>query len=156
MKEFARKLFGGGTSEEKSGERAVAKRGGSEPKVVVFCCSWGALAGGAAPGTLGTNGNVKVIRTVCSGKVDPSFILKAFSSGVDGVLLALCGPGDCHYLSGNYQALRRVELLQKTLDQLGIEPERLGLHWTSASDGAGLESAVKEFTSKVAALGPVK
>lgn len=147
MTELVRRLFGGG----KGGSSAGAK-----PSVILFCCGWSTLPGGQVAEMSSMNGKVQVVPTVCSGKVDPSFILKAFDSGVDGVMLAVCGAGECHYLSGNYQALRRVQLLQKTLGQLGIDPRRLSLHWTSPGDGTGLQDAVKQFVDRMAALGPVK
>lgn len=143
MKESGRRLFGRG------------KAGGFEPKVVVFYCNWSLHAGADLVGTSGSGAKTKMIQTMCSGKVDPSFILKAFSLGVDGVMLTVCGNGDCHYLAGNYQAMRRVKLLQNMLQQLGIEPERLALEWASTGDGAKLQSAVNEFSDKIATLGPV-
>ena len=143
MKVFGRKLFRSG------------KAGGFEPKVIVFCCSWSSHAEAAPVGSSGLKSKTRMIRTMCSGKVDPSFILKAFSSGIDGVMLTVCGAGDCHYMAGNYQAMRRMKLLQNMLQQLGIEPERLRLEWVSTADGAKLQSAVSKFVDKIAALGPV-
>lgn len=143
MKVFGRKLFGSGTG------------GGFEPKVIVFCCNWSLQQGAAPVGTSGSKAKTRMIQTMCSGKVDPSFILKAFSYGIDGVMLTVCGAGDCRYMAGNYQAMRRMKLLQNMLQQLGIEPERLRLEWVSTADGAKLQSAVNEFSDKIAALGPV-
>ena len=88
------------------------KAGGFEPKVIVFCCNWSSHQGANLGGTSGLKAKTRMIRTMCSGKVDPSFILKAFSSGIDGVMLTVCGAGDCHYMAGNYQAMRRIKLLQ--------------------------------------------
>ena len=92
---------------------------------------------------------------MCSGRVEPSFILRAFSSGADGVMVAGCHPGDCHYMSGNYKAQRRVMLLKNTLPQLGIESERLRLEWISASEGTKFQSAVNGFIDEVTELGPL-
>jgi len=127
------------------------------PKIVVFCCNWGSHDGAdlADASRLKPNPHLRVIRTMCSGRVEPSFILRAFTSGADGVMIAGCHPGDCHYLSGNYKARRLVGLLKKTLPQLGIEPERLRLEWISTSEAPKFQSAVSEFIDKVTDLGPV-
>jgi F420-non-reducing hydrogenase iron-sulfur subunit len=92
---------------------------------------------------------------MCSGRVEPSFIFHAFAKGADGVMVAGCHPGDCHYSSGNYKARRRMLLLKKTLPQLGIEPERLKLEWISASEGSKFRNEVNEFVDEVTALGPL-
>ena len=126
-----------------------------EPKVMVFCCNWSLFAG-AAPTPTSSKAKTKVIRTMCSGKVDPSFIVKAFATGIDGVMLTVCHPQDCHYISGNYQAMRRLTLLQNALQQLGIEPERLRIEWISTAEGPKFQNAVNEFIDKVAELGPVR
>jgi len=126
-----------------------------KPKVMVFCCNWSLFAG-ANPTTTLLKAKTKVIRTMCSGKVDPSFIVKAFATGIDGVMLTVCHPRDCHYVSGNYQAMRRLTLLQNTLRQLGIEPERLRIEWISTADGQKFQSAAKEFVDKIAELGPIR
>ena len=97
----------------------------------------------------------RIIRTMCSGRVDPTFILKAFTSGADGVMVAGCHPGDCHYIAGNYKAMRRAILLKNMLPQLGIEPERLRLEWISASEGVKFRDTVNEFIDKVIKLGPL-
>ena len=92
---------------------------------------------------------------MCSGRVEPEFILKAFAGGADGVLVLGCHPGDCHYSKGNYKALRRIALLKKTLSQLGIEDERVRLEWVSASEGERYVSIVDEMTEQVRKLGPL-
>ena len=127
------------------------------PKIVVFCCNWCSYAGADLAGTsrLKIKPYFRVIRTMCSGRVEPSFILRAFSSGADGVMVAGCHPGDCHYMSGNYKAQRRVMLLKNTLPQLGIESERLRLEWISASEGTKFQSAVNGFIDEVTELGPL-
>jgi len=93
---------------------------------------------------------------MCSGRVDPTFILRAFSRGVDGVLIGGCHPGDCHYIEGNYKARRRMELLRRMLGDFGIEPERLRLEWVSASEGARFAEVVADFTKTIKELGPLK
>ncbi len=99
---------------------------------------------------------MKVIRVMCSGRVDPTFILKAFSLGIDGVLMTGCHFGDCHYMAGNYKAARRIELTRKLLTGLGVEPDRLQLSWVSASEGARFAEVVTEFTEQIKALGPLR
>jgi len=128
-----------------------------EPKIIVFCCNWCSYAGADLAGTsrLKIKPNFRVIRTMCSGRVEPSFIFHAFARGADGVMIAGCHPGDCHYSSGNYKARRRIMLLKKTLPQLGIESERLRLEWISASEGVKFRSAVNEFIDEVTELGPI-
>ena len=125
------------------------------PKIVIFCCNWGACAGTdvADLSRLKNESYSRVIRTMCSGRIEPTFVLHAFSSGADGVVIAGCHPGDCHYNSGNYKAMRRVMLLRNMLPQLGIEPERLRLEWISASEGPKFQSAVNGFIDEVTKLG---
>ena len=128
-----------------------------EPKIVGFLCNWCSyraadLAGSArithAP-------NVRIIRVMCSGRVDPTFVLKALSLGADGVLIAGCHPGDCHYQEGNHKAMRRYRMLLKLLDAFGVERERVRLEWISASEGERFAAVVKDLTEKVRALGPL-
>jgi F420-non-reducing hydrogenase iron-sulfur subunit len=99
--------------------------------------------------------NVDIIRVMCSSRVDPTFMLKAFQLGADGVLVCGCHPGDCHYFEGNYKAARRILLLTKLLEQFGIEPERLRLEWVSASEGERLAHVIKEMTEQIRELGPL-
>ena len=124
-----------------------------EPKVVVFRCNWCSRDGEASK--MESKPNSKIIRTMCSSRVDPSFVLKAFASGADGVMIMGCHPGDCHYLSGNYKTMRRVMLLRNMLSQFGIEPERLGLEWIVPSEETKLPEVVGNFTNKVKELGPI-
>lgn len=128
---------------------------GSEPKIVVFCCNWCSYAGADLAGTsrLKIKPQFRIIRTMCSGRVDPALILYAFNKGADGVMVAGCHPGDCHYNSGNYKASRRIALLKNMLPQLGIEPERLRLEWISASEAPKFQSAMNEFIGEVTELG---
>ncbi len=125
-----------------------------EPKIIIFCCNWGACAGADVADT-SNNHNPRTIRTMCSGRIEPSFIFQAFAQGIDGVMIAGCNLGDCHYSSGNYKARRRLMLLKNVLLQLGIEPERLRLEWISASEAPKFQSAVNGFIDEVAELGPL-
>jgi len=125
------------------------------PKIVVFCCNWCSYAGADLAGTsrLKIKPYFRVIRTMCSGRIDPTFIFHAFTQGADGVMIAGCHPGDCHYNSGNYKARRRIMLLKNMLPQLGIESERLKLEWISASEATKFQSAVNGFIDEVVELG---
>ncbi len=127
-----------------------------EPKIVGFLCNWCTYTGADLAGTarLKYPPNVRVIRVMCSGRVDPTFVLKALQSGADGVLICGCHPGDCHYQEGNYKALRRYLLLKRLIKQFGIEPERVRLEWVSASEGERYTEVVKEFTEQIRQLGP--
>ncbi len=127
-----------------------------EPKIVGFLCNWCSYAGADLAGVsrIQYPPTLRIVRLMCSGRVDPIFIIEAFKSGADGVLVAGCHPGDCHYLAGNYKAERRVALLKRLLDQFGIEPERLKLKWVSASEGDRFATVIKEMTEEIRKLGP--
>ncbi len=127
-----------------------------EPKILAFCCNWCAYAGADLAGVsrMQYPPNIRIIRVMCSGRVEPEFVLKAFTLGADGVLVLGCHPGDCHYLSGNYKTMRRVPLTKRLLEQFGVEQERLKLEWVSAAEGARFAQVVTDFTSKVKELGP--
>ncbi len=128
-----------------------------EPKIVGFLCNWCSYAGADLAGIsrMQYPTNVRIIRVMCSGRVDPVFVLEAFKGGADGVLIAGCHlPSDCHYLSGNFKAQRRVALLKKVIEQFGIEPERLRIEWISASEGDRFAQLVKETTEQIRKLGP--
>ncbi len=127
-----------------------------KPKIVGFLCNWCSYAGADLAGVsrIQYPPNLRIVRVMCSGRVHPAFILEAFRSGADGVLIAGCHPGDCHYLSGNHKAERRVLLLQKVLEQLGLEPERLRLEWVSASEGERFATIIKDTTKEIKKLGP--
>jgi F420-non-reducing hydrogenase iron-sulfur subunit len=129
-----------------------------EPKIVGILCNWCSYTGADLAGTARIKyaPNVRVIRVMCSGRVDPTFILKAFADGADGVLVAGCHPGDCHYIEGNYKALRRMALLKRFLADYGIEPERFRLEWVSASEGERFGRVVNQITEAVRKLGPAK
>jgi F420-non-reducing hydrogenase iron-sulfur subunit len=127
-----------------------------EPKIVAFLCNWCSYRGADLAGTsrIKCAPNVRAIRVMCSGRVEPAFVLRAFELGADGVLVLGCHPGDCHYAEGNYKALRRMELLKRTLIQLGVEEDRFRLDWVSASEGDRFSQTVNDITEKVRALGP--
>ncbi len=129
-----------------------------EPKIVGILCNWCSYTGADLAGTsrIKYAPNVRVIRVMCSGRVDPTFILKAFADGADGVLVAGCHPGDCHYIEGNYKTIRRMALLKKMLADYGIEPERFRLEWVSAGEGDRWAHVVNAITEDVRKLGPTK
>jgi F420-non-reducing hydrogenase iron-sulfur subunit len=127
-----------------------------EPKIVAFCCNWCSYAGADLAGTsrIQYSPNIRVIRVMCSGRVNPLFVIKALSIGADGVLVLGCHPGDCHYIEGNYKTMRRIPLLKKMLKQLGIEEERVRLEWVSASEGAKFAEVTNGFAESIRKLGP--
>lgn len=127
-----------------------------EPKIVAFCCNWCSYAGADLAGTsrIQYSPNIRVIRVMCSGRVNPLFVIKALSIGADGVLVLGCHPGDCHYIEGNYKTMRRIPLLKKMMKQLGIEDERVRLEWVSASEGAKFAEVTNNFTQTIRELGP--
>jgi F420-non-reducing hydrogenase iron-sulfur subunit len=129
-----------------------------EPKIVGFLCNWCSYAGADFAGSNRKTylPNVRVVRVMCSGRVDPQFVLKAFSEGADGVLVLGCHPGDCHYKEGNYMSLRRYHLMKMMLRQLGIEEGRFRLDWVSAKEGERFVQVINEMTETVRALGPLR
>jgi len=129
-----------------------------EPKIVGFLCNWCSYTGADLAGTSRMKylPNVRVVRIMCSGRLDPTFVLKAFHAGADGVLVAGCHPGDCHYQNGNMKTLRRIPLLKRMLEQLGIEHERLRLEWVSASEGERYQHVVNDFVEQIRKLGPLQ
>ncbi|MFZ6031457.1 MAG: hydrogenase iron-sulfur subunit [Chloroflexota bacterium] len=128
-----------------------------EPTIIGFTCNWCSYRAADMAGISRTKyaPNVRLIRLMCSGRLDPTFVLKAFADGADGVLVTGCHPGDCHYVEQNYKALRRFKLLERTLAQLGVEPGRLKLIWASAAEGMILADEINTFTEQVRALGPL-
>jgi F420-non-reducing hydrogenase iron-sulfur subunit len=127
-----------------------------EPRIVGFLCNWCSYAGADMTGTsrIPYPPNIRIIRVPCSGRVDPLFVLKAFQEGADGVLVAGCHPGDCHYADGNFHAQRRYALMHRFLDYMGIEEGRLRVDWVSAAEGARFAEVVRQLTQAVRALGP--
>jgi len=128
-----------------------------EPRLIGFLCRWCAYTGADLAGTsrLQYPSNLTPIRVMCSGRVDPTFIIKALAEGADGVLIAGCHPGDCHYSEGNYRTQRRFTLLTDLLDQFGVERERVRLEWISASEGERFAQVVRELTETIRTLGPL-
>jgi F420-non-reducing hydrogenase iron-sulfur subunit len=129
-----------------------------EPRIVGFLCNWCSYTGADLAGVsrMKSAPNLRTIRVMCSGRVDPTLVLRAFQLGADGVLVAGCHPGDCHYQEGNYKAMRRVLLLKRVLRQFGIDERRLRLEWISASEGEKFARVANEFTEQVRALGPLQ
>jgi F420-non-reducing hydrogenase iron-sulfur subunit len=127
-----------------------------EPKIVGFLCNWCSYAGADLAGTSRIHyaPNVRIIRVMCTARVDPTFVLKALHDGADGVLICGCHPGDCHYSEGNYKAMRRYPLLKQLLTDYGIEEDRVRLEWVSASEGQRFADIVDDMTERVRALGP--
>lgn len=129
-----------------------------EPKIVAFFCNWctymAADSAGISRMSYAPNG--RVVRLMCSGRLDPQFVLEAFAKGADGVLIGGCHPGDCHYEEGNYKTLRRVHLLKRVLREMGIEEERFRLEWISAAEADRLRTTMNDMVEKVRALGPLR
>ncbi len=128
-----------------------------EPRIVAFFCNWCTYTAADLAGVsrLKHAANVRIIRVMCSGRVDPQFILEAFAKGADGVLIGGCHIGDCHYVEGNYKAVRRVRMLRRVLAEMGIEADRFRLEWISASEGEKVKLVVNDMVAKVRALGPL-
>ena len=129
-----------------------------KPKIVAFCCNWCSYAGADLAGTNRLNypAEVKIIRVPCSCRVNPSFILRAFGRGADGVIVCGCHPGDCHYTTGNYYARRRMTLLFSMLDYLGIEKGRTRVEWVSAAEGQKFAETMNSFVETIRSLGENK
>ena len=128
-----------------------------EPVIIGFTCNWCSYRAADMAGTARMKyaPNVRLIRLMCSGRLDPTFVFKAFAGGADAVLVSGCHPGDCHYISQNYKAMRRFYLLRRVLAQMGIEPGRLKLLWASAAEGAIFAREINKFVEEVRALGPL-
>jgi F420-non-reducing hydrogenase iron-sulfur subunit len=129
-----------------------------EPKIVGFMCNWCSYRAADLAGIsrIKYAPNIRIIRLMCSGRIDPTFVLNAFAQGADGVMVAGCHPGECHYVDQNYKAMRRYHLLKHTLAQMGMEPDRLRLVWASAAEGQQLAEAVDKLVADVRHLGPLK
>jgi len=128
-----------------------------EPKIVAFLCNWCSYRAADLAGTarIKYQPNVRMIRVMCSGRVDPAFVLKALALGADGVMIAGCHPGECHYMVQNYKAMRRFAMLKHTLNKLGVENDRVRLQWASAAEGIQLATAINEMIDQVRELGPL-
>lgn len=131
---------------------------GKEPTIVSFLCNWCSYEGADKAGNarLSYPANIRVIRVMCSGRVDPEFVIQSFIEGASGVLILGCHPGDCHYKKGNYKALRRTYLLKRTLKQLGIEEERVRLDWVAAGEGERFAKIANEMAETIKKLGPLE
>jgi F420-non-reducing hydrogenase iron-sulfur subunit len=129
-----------------------------EPKIIGFFCNWCSYraADGAGTARIKHSPNVRVVRLMCSGRVDPSFVLKALSLGADGVLIAGCHPGECHYIEQNYKTMRRFALLKHTLRALGISDRRVRLVWASAAEASQLAESIDEMVEDIRTLGPLR
>lgn len=128
------------------------------PRIVAFCCNWCAYAGADLAGISRRqySPHVRILRVMCSGRIDPALLLKCFEEGADGVMVLGCHPGDCHYISGNEEALRRVQDAWRLLCLLGIDRRRLSIEWVSASEGERFGRVVDDFVSTIGALGPLR
>jgi len=127
-----------------------------EPRILGFLCNWCSYAGADLAGTsrLQYAPNIRIIRVMCSGRVNPQFILKAFQEGIDGVLVSGCHPGDCHYLEGNYHARRKLTLLKDLMGLFGVDSDRFQVSWVSASEGPKFAEVVNNFTQRIKEMGP--
>ncbi len=128
-----------------------------EPRIIGFLCNWCAYAGADLAGVsrIPSAPNLRSLRVMCTGRVDPQFVVRAFELGADGVLIAGCHPGDCHYAEGNYKALRRAVALKLLLKARGIDPARLRIEWISAAEGEKFARIVNEMTAEIRKLGPL-
>jgi F420-non-reducing hydrogenase iron-sulfur subunit len=128
-----------------------------EPKIVGFLCNWCSYTGADLAGTsrIQYPSNIRVIRVMCSARIEPTFVLRALARGADGVLICGCHPGDCHYSEGNYKAMRRFPLLKRLVEDYGVENERVRLEWVSASEGQRFADVVTDMTERVRGLGPL-
>ena len=127
-----------------------------EPKILGFLCRWCSYAGADLAGTSRKKypANIRIIKIPCSGRIDPLLIIRALRTGFDGVLVSGCHPGDCHYLTGNYRARRRIGITKKFLEYMGVEPQRLQASWVSASEGGKFAEVVTEITRDLKEISP--
>ena len=128
-----------------------------KPRIIAFLCNWCSYAGADKAGgqKLQYSANIKIIRVMCSGRVDPRFVLESFRNGADGVMVLGCHPGDCHYRNGNHKTMKRMNILQRMLPQFGIEKERLKLDWVAAGESEKFREVVNAMSDTVTALGPL-
>ena len=129
-----------------------------QPNIVAFLCNWCSYAGADLAGTsrMQYPPNVKIIRVMCSGRVNPMFVVNALQEGADGVLIGGCHPGDCHYIQGNYFTRRRITVLKKLLEYLGFDERRVRMTWVSAAEGKKFAEVIKEVTEDIKKLGPMQ
>ena len=135
----------------------MAEQNQFEPLIIGFTCNWCSYRAADLAGMSRVKypPNVRLIRLMCSGRLDPTFVIKALKGGADGVLITGCHPGECHYLEQNYKAYRRYVLLKRTLAQFGVEPNRVKLVWASAAEGVHLAEMITKMVEEVRALGPL-
>jgi F420-non-reducing hydrogenase iron-sulfur subunit len=128
-----------------------------EPKIVGFLCNWCSYRAADLAGISRINyaPNVRIVRVMCSGRVDPTFVMKALSLGADGVMIAGCHPGECHYIEQNYKAMRRYHMLKHTLGALGVDERRVQLVWASAAEGNLLAESIDKMVNDIRELGPL-
>jgi coenzyme F420-reducing hydrogenase delta subunit len=129
-----------------------------EPNIVAFLCNWCSYAGADLTGTTRTHypPTLKVIRVMCTGRVNPLFVAQALQKGADGVLISGCHPGECHYMKGNFLARRRFMMMKNLLEYMGIDPRRIRMSWVSASEGKKFADVISEVTRDIAELGPLQ
>lgn len=129
-----------------------------KPKILAFLCNWCSYAAADSAGASHRDypPNLRVVRVMCTGRIDPALVMRALARGMDGVLVCGCHPGDCHYISGNYKMLGRLTLLKKTLAAMGVEPERLCIEWVSAQEGDRYAEIVTKMTERIRTLGPLR
>jgi F420-non-reducing hydrogenase iron-sulfur subunit len=139
-------------------EAVPEKSNGFEPRIVGFLCNWCAYSGADLAGVsrIPSSPTLRVIRVMCTGRVDPSFVFKALESGADGVLVAGCHPGDCHYSEGNYKCLRRTLLTRRVLKSLGIDERRIRMEWISASEAEKFARVSREMEQQIRSIGPLE
>ncbi len=146
---------------ERAGDQKAKKEKSSsefEPNIVAFCCNWCTYTGADLAGTsrLQYPPNVRIVRVMCSGRVNPMFVVNALQQGADGVLIGGCHPGECHYERGNYLARRRMAVLKNILEFIGIDPRRVQMAWISASEGPKFAEVVEKVTRDIKELGPME
>jgi len=129
-----------------------------EPRIIGFLCNWCSYAGADTAGIsrFKYQPNIRIVRVMCSGRVSPELVLRAFRAGADGVLVLGCHIGDCHYVSGNHRTAKRMPVLRRVLEYIGIEPERLRLDWVSSAEAPKFQQVVNEFTETIRGLGPAR
>jgi F420-non-reducing hydrogenase iron-sulfur subunit len=129
-----------------------------EPRIIGFLCNWCSYAGADTAGIsrFKYQPNIRIVRVMCSGRVSPELVLRAFRAGADGVLVLGCHIGDCHYVSGNHRTAKRMPVLRRILEYIGIEPERLRLDWVSSAEAPKFQQVVNEFTETIKELGPAR
>ena len=139
-------------------EKPESGNGDFEPRIVAFFCNWCTYTASDLAGTsrMTYAPNTRVVRVMCSGRIDPQFVLYALRQGADGVLIGGCHPGDCHYQEGNTKCLRRFKLIQKFLEQMGIEKQRVRLEWIAASEGDKVQRVTNEMVEQIKQLGPLQ